>query len=114
MARVTQITEKSQVGAEWSDLWDRITAARGRVAGPYSILLHNPAVADKIDALAAELRAESGLTPQEFVLAAMAVARAKDCLFVWSVQAPGARRAGVAEEVITAVRDRTAKGLSQD
>jgi 4-carboxymuconolactone decarboxylase len=108
MARVEQITEKSQLPAEYHELYDRIAAARGRVAGPYSILLHAPAVADAVDRVSAALRDRSELSAQEFVLTALAVARAKDCLFVWSVQAPAARRAGLSEQVIGAIRDRGA------
>ncbi|HLZ31097.1 MAG TPA: carboxymuconolactone decarboxylase family protein [Chloroflexota bacterium] len=114
MARIEQITEKAQLAPEYHSLYDRIAQARGQVGGPYSILLHAPAVADKVDALAASLRADSLLTPQEFVLAALGVARARDCLFVWSVQAPAARRVGISEAAIAAVRDRTATGLSDD
>ena len=114
MARVEQITEKAQLAPEWHPLYDRIAQARGRVGGPYSILLHSPGVADKVDALSAALRAESQLSAEQFVLVALSVARTKDCLFVWSVQAPNARRAGVADEVISAIRDRTDGSLSQD
>jgi 4-carboxymuconolactone decarboxylase len=114
MARVEQITERTQIAAEWYPLYDRIVAARGRVAGPYSILLHAPAVADRVDQLAAALRSESQVSEADFVLAAMAVARAKDCLFVWSVQAPRARQAGISEEAITSVRERRSNGLSED
>ena len=69
MARVEQITDKAQVDSEWHPLYERIAAARGRVAGPYSILLYAPAVADRVDQLSAALRADSQLTPEEFVLA---------------------------------------------
>src|SRR3954469_23036336 len=112
MARVEQITDKSQVPAEYHDLYDRITASRGQVAGPYSILLHAGAVADRVDRLGTALREKSQLSTQEFVLAALAVARAKDCLFVWSVQAPNARRAGVSEEAISAIREGATTGLT--
>ena len=114
MARVTQITEKSQLDPQFHPLYDRIAAARGRVAGPYSILLHSPGITDPIDRVAAALREESELSAQDFVLTALAVARAKDCLFVWSVQAPNARRAGVSDSVINAIRDRSSSGLSDD
>jgi 4-carboxymuconolactone decarboxylase len=114
MARVNQITERSELPAEYASLYDRIAQARGRVAGPYSILLHSPAVADKVDQLSGSLRNDSQLTAKEFVLAALAVARAKDCLFVWSVQAPNARRAGVADEAIAAIGARRTDGLSAD
>jgi 4-carboxymuconolactone decarboxylase len=114
MARVKQITERADVAADYQYLYDRISQARGRVAGPYSILLHSPAVADKVDSLAMALRNESQLNPQEFVLTALAVARAKDCLFVWSVQAPNARRAGVSDQAIAAIGQRSTSGLSAD
>jgi 4-carboxymuconolactone decarboxylase len=114
MARVDQITEKVQLAPEYHYLYDRIAQARGRVAGPYSILLHTPGIADKVDALSASLRSDSQLTAAEFVLAALGVARAKDCLFVWSVQAPNARRAGVSDAAIAAIRDRTTAGLTED
>src|ERR687886_274084 len=95
MARVEQITDKAQVPAEYHALYDRI-------------------VADKVDGVAAALREESQLTSREFVLAALAVARAKDCLFVWSVQAPAARRAGVSAAAIEAIANRATSGLSAD
>jgi 4-carboxymuconolactone decarboxylase len=114
MARVEQITDRTQVAPEFHYLYDRIAQARGRVAGPYSILLHAPRVADRVDALSGALRGESELTPAEFVLAALGVARAKDCLFVWSVQAPNARRAGVSDAAIAAIRDRTSAGLTDE
>jgi 4-carboxymuconolactone decarboxylase len=114
MARVEQITDRAQIPTEWYPLYDRIVAARGRVAGPYSILLHAPAVADRVDQLAAALRSETQVSQADFVLAAIAMARAKDCLFVWSVQAPNARRAGISEDAISAVRERRTSGLTED
>jgi alkylhydroperoxidase family enzyme len=77
-------------------------------------LLHAPAVADRVDQLSAALRSDTDVSSADFVLAAIAVARAKDCLFVWSVQAPNARRAGLSEDVIAGVRDRQLSSLSED
>lgn len=114
MARVDQITDRAQVPAEYHGLYDRIAAARGRVAGPYSILLHAPQIADRVDRFSAALRDSSELTPEQFVLTALAVARAKDCLFVWSVQAPNARRAGVSDEAIAAIRQHRSDHLTED
>jgi AhpD family alkylhydroperoxidase len=113
-ARIPQILDKSQLPPDYQAVFERVAASRGRPGGPYSILFHNPPIADQVDALSQTLRTDSGLTPAEFTLTALAVARAKDCLFVWSVQAPGARRAGVSDEVIQAVGGRQTKGLNQD
>ena len=115
MARVTQITQKSQLPAEYHHVFDHIAETHGgRVAGPYSILLHNPDLAETVDTLSAGLRQHSGLSAQEHVLVALGVARAKDCLFVWSVQAPNARRAGVSDEAIASIRERKTEGLTAD
>ena len=48
------------------------------------------------------------------MLAALSVARTKECLFVWSVQAPAARRANVPDDVIEAIRTRATGPLSED
>jgi 4-carboxymuconolactone decarboxylase len=114
MARVNQITDKADLPDEYHALFDRIAQSRGQVGGPYSILLHSPRIADKVDALSGALRNASELSPQEFVLAALAVARAKDCAFVWSVQAPAARRAGIPDATIAAVGTRQTGSLSAD
>ncbi len=96
-------------------MFDHVAESHGgRVAGPYSILLHNPALADAVTTFSANVRKHSGLNAQEHALVAITVARAKDCLFVWSVHVPNARRAGVAEEVIAAIRDRQTDGLTAD
>jgi 4-carboxymuconolactone decarboxylase len=113
MARVEQLTEKSQLAAEFHPLYDRIAKARGQVGGPYSILLHSPVVADRVDALSQALRA-CQLTPTEFVLIALSVSRTRDCRFVWSVQAPAARRAGVSDAVISAIGARQTAALDAE
>lgn len=114
MARVEQITDKTQIASEWHPLYDRIVAQRGRVAGPYSILLYSPAIADRVDQLSGALRSDAEVSAAEHVVAALAVARAKDCLFVWSVQAPNARRQGLSDEAIAAIRERRTDSLSDD
>jgi 4-carboxymuconolactone decarboxylase len=95
-------------------MFDRFVARRGQVGGPYSILLHSPAIADQVDTLSATLRSASSLSAAEYVLTALAVARARDCVFVWSVQAPAARRAGVAEATIQAIGARSFDALPAD
>ncbi len=45
------------------------------------------------------------------VLAAMTVAREFDCLYVWGAQSGSARKLGVAESTITAIREKHSRGL---
>lgn len=115
MVRIPQVTDKAPLPTAYHGLFDRIAQARGgTMEGPYSILLHSPSVAEKVDAVATALRNDTELSVQEFVLAALTVARAKDSLFVWSVQVANARRAGLSDEVVAAVRDRSTRGLGPD
>ena len=45
------------------------------------------------------------------VLAAMTVAREFDAVYVWGAQTGGARRLGVPEATITAIREKHARGI---
>ncbi|MGB9647723.1 MAG: hypothetical protein WCB44_21780, partial [Stellaceae bacterium] len=48
------------------------------------------------------------------VLAAMAVAREFDAIYVWGAQTGGARRQRVAEPTITAIRENHSRGIPPD
>ncbi len=115
MARIPLIAAPEQVPADARQVWDRIAASRGRVAGPFAVLLHSPEVAGRTADLGAYVRFASRLDPRDRELAVLAVARELDCRFEWAAHVPEARRAGVREEVIAALRDRRAPaGLTAD
>src|SRR5436305_5362699 len=46
------------------------------------------------------------------VVAAMTVAREYEAMYVWGAQTGGARRQGVPEETITAIRENHSRGIS--
>ena len=52
------------------------------------------------------LRFESRVRPDAKELAIIATAREKDCPYVWAAHAPAARKAGVTEAAVKAVRER--------
>jgi len=115
MARIPIIEEKAQLPARHHPVFDRIAQSRGRVAGPFAVLLHSPEVADRAAHLGAYIRFESALPPPERELAVITVAREMDCLYEWAAHAREARKAGVREEAIAAIRDRRAPaGLTAD
>ena len=47
MARIKQITEKNEVSAENEEIFDSIASSRGRISGPFSVLLHSPEIAGR-------------------------------------------------------------------
>ena len=111
MARLPSITGKDQVPAKDHATFDAIVASRGAVQGPFTMFLHSPEVAERVAHLGAYVRFEGSLDMRVRVLAAMTVAREFEALYVWGAQTGGARRLGVPETTITAIREDHARGL---
>ena len=111
MARLTPITSKNQVAAKDHAIVDGIVASRGALQGPFTMFLHNPELAGRLAHLGAYVRFEGSLDMRVRVLAAMTVARELDAVYVWGAQTGQARKLGVPEATIAAVRDKHARGL---
>jgi 4-carboxymuconolactone decarboxylase len=105
------ITSKEQVAPKHQAIVDSIVTSRGALQGPFTMLLHCPDLAGRVAHLGAFVRFEGGLDMRVRVLAAMVVAREFDAVYVWGAQAAGARRLGVPEATITAIRERREGGL---
>ena len=111
MARLTPITSKDQVPAKDQAVVDSIVASRGALQGPFTMFLHCPELAGRAAHLGAFVRFEGSLDMRVRVLAAMAVARELDAVYVWGAQAGGARKQGVPESTITAIREKHTRGV---
>ena len=111
MARLTPITSKDQVASKDHTIVDAIVGSRGALQGPFTMFLHCPELAGRVAHLGAFVRFEGSLDMRVRVLAAMATARELDAVYVWGAQAGGARRLGVPESTITAIRDKHTRGM---
>ena len=111
MPRLTPITRKDQVAPAGHAAVDSITASRGGIQGPFTMFLHSPELAGRVAHLGAYVRFEGSLDMRVRVLAAMTVARELDAVYVWGAQTGGARRLGVPESTITAIRENHSRGL---
>jgi 4-carboxymuconolactone decarboxylase len=111
MARLPPITRKDQVAAKDQAVFDSITASRGAVQGPFTMFMHSPELAGRVAHLGAYVRFEGSLDMRVRVLAAMTVAREFEAVYVWGAQSGGARRLGVPEATITAIRDNHTSGI---
>ena len=109
MSRIRQITSKEEVSPENHDIFDAIAASRGRISGPFSVLLNSPQVAGRAAHLGSYLRFESTLSDADRELAIITTSREMDCDYEWSAHAVLAKQAGVSEEAIQVVAER--KGL---
>ena len=110
MARLTPITKKDQVPATHHAIVDNIVKSRGGIHGPFNMFLHSPEIADRVAHLGAYVRFEGALDMRVRVLAAMTVAREFDAT-VWGAQTGSARKQGVPESTISAIREKHSRGL---
>src|SRR5947209_8486226 len=114
MARLPSITSKDQVAPKDHAIVDGIVQSRGALQGPFTMFLHCPELAGRVAHLGAFVRFEGSLDMRVRVLAAMTVARELDAVYVWGAQTGGARRLGVSEPTITAIREQHTRGMSAD
>ena len=106
MARIAKIERREDLSPEHHAVFDAIAESRGRVQGPFPMLLHSPELAGRVAHLGAHVRFEMGLPQRLKELVILTVARELDCRFEWSVHAGHARAAGVPDECIEALRER--------
>lgn len=106
--RVPHITGTEGLSTEQRAVWDEIVQTRGRLGGPYPVLLHSPELARRTARLGAFVRWETSLPKTAGALACLITARHFDCQYEWSGNEPKARQAGVRSEAIAAIRDRRA------
>jgi 4-carboxymuconolactone decarboxylase len=114
MARLPPITGKEQVAAKDLPIVDAITQSRGAIQGPFTMFLHCPELAGRVAHLGAFVRFEGSLDMRARVLAAMTVARELEAVYVWGAQTGGARRLGVSEATISAIRENHSRGMSPE
>jgi len=107
MARIPLVT-REQVSPSEQPAYDAFMASRaGRPnIGPYTLLLHMPEMAQRLEALRTYLRDETSLPPKLQELVMISVAREMSCAFIWYAHAAAARRAGVRDDIVDAIRDR--------
>src|SRR2546429_1296170 len=111
MARLTPITSKDQVAAKDHAIVDAIVGSRGALQGPFTMFLHCPELAGRTAHLGAFVRFEGSLDMRVRVLAAMTAAREFEAVYVWGAQTGGARRQGVPETTIAAIRENHSRGI---
>ena len=114
MARVAQITGKSDVPAEHHAVVDAVVNVFGNVRGPFSILLHSPRLAERVLGLVTFFRDESTVDARLRSVAILAAVREREAAYVWSAQVGAARRNGLGEDVIDLLRARGDAGKLPD
>jgi len=112
MARLPDL-HYEDMSADQRRIHDEIAAGpRGRVEGPLKVWLHAPNLADKAQQLGAHARYHSSLPPALSELAILVTAQIWQADFEWYAHVGPARAAGIAEEVIEALRQGTPPPLA--
>jgi 4-carboxymuconolactone decarboxylase len=116
MARIPLVT-REQIAEQEKPAYDAFMQSRaGRPnIGPYSLLLHMPEMAQKLEALRLYLRDEASLSQRIQELVMISVAREMGCAFIWYAHAAAAKQAGVRADVVDSIREnRPPAGLDPD
>ena len=106
MPRIPLVTRHGDMPAERQHFFDRIVRTRGRVTGPFQVLLNSPHVADRVANVGEFLLYDTLLPPAVKTLTWLIAAREYDCEYEWAASVRHARKAGIQEALIDAIRDR--------
>ena len=106
MARLPEVTREALPDELRATFDELIEANDGKMPiGPGSVAINSPELARRRGPLNSYLRFETSIPPAVLELAILTTARCLDCPYVWNAHVPMARRAGVTDEVIQAIRD---------
>jgi 4-carboxymuconolactone decarboxylase len=114
MARVPEIKTREELPEGQRGIYDQIAGSRGRVAGPFAVLMNSPELAGRVAHLGAYLRFGGVLPAADKEVLILATARELDCAYEWGAHVPLARKAGVREEAITAIAERRPLDVLRD
>lgn len=106
MSRIPEIT-RDRLDAAGKQTYDEILAARGSIAGPFGIWLHSPEFTKKATQLGEFLRYHTSLPARLSELAILVTARFRQSPVEWAIHEPLARKAGLHDGVIRALRGDT-------
>jgi 4-carboxymuconolactone decarboxylase len=107
MARIPLAT-REQLAEHEKPAYDAFMQSRaGRPnIGTYSLLLHMPEMAQRLEALRLYLRDEASLSAKLQELVMISVAREMGCAFIWYAHAAAARQAGVRSDIVDNIREK--------
>lgn len=104
MARLTPIPPEKMTEAQRQVVEKIASGPRGRAGGPFPALLRNPELAGRAAHLGELLRFGTSLPPRLSEMAILITARAWKAQYEWFAHAPLARKGGLAEAIIEAIR----------
>jgi 4-carboxymuconolactone decarboxylase len=103
MPRIPQLTQRDQVPESAHKSFDSIVASRGRVGGPFSVLMNSPEICERIAHTGAYLRFETSLPAPLRELSTLTAVREWECKSEWAAHIVLARKEGVSDATLDVV-----------
>lgn len=114
MTRIEPIADRTHLPPERQHEWDAVFAERGRVRGPFAVMLHSPGLASAFLANLRHTHDDSVVSAALHELAILAVAYEDDAPYQWSVHVATARAAGLSDAAIEVARNGADSSLLDD
>ncbi len=104
MPRTALITAKSDLPPEHQAAADAVIKVFGHIRGPFSVLLHSPALAERLVPMVGFVRDDTIVEPVLRFVAILAAARECNAPYVWAAQVAQARKHKIREDLIDHIR----------
>lgn len=105
--RIQPVTDREPLDAAGKQAWDAVAERRGgRVGGPFGVLMHSPAAAERVARVGDHVRFDLALSPAERELAIICTAREYDVDVEWAGHVRIALEVGVPEATVEVVANR--------
>ena len=104
MPRTKLITAKSDLAPEHQAAADAVLKVFGHIRGPFSVLLHSPALAERLVPMVGFVRDDTIVEPRLRFVAILAAARECNAPYVWAAQVAQARKHKFSETLIDHLR----------
>ena len=104
MPRLDPITSKAALPPEHQAVADAVLQVFGHIRGPFSMLLHSPQLAQQLLPLVTFVRHGNVVEPNLRFAAILTTAREHKADYVWAAQVEQARKNGIREALIDAIR----------
>ena len=103
-SRISEIAP-GQLTAEQSAVLEAVQKGRGFLPKPFLIWLHSATLADRMEGLGTYLNTGSALSPREFEIAIVVVARRLSSPYVYQAHLRSLTKTGHPQSVVDAMRD---------
>jgi 4-carboxymuconolactone decarboxylase len=104
VARFDEV-KRDQLSPEHKALYDAVKANRPKLVGPFSVLMHNPPLADAVNKVVDAIRKDGKLEKRLYELIVLIVVRHASAGYAWAVHDPLGRKAGLSDDVVDAIHD---------